>query len=62
MAATLGAIVTGAIWQIAQGDSLGTTDVLTALAAVPGCLIALGILYALGERRRAPGRRGSLTP
>jgi len=53
-AATLGAIVTGAIWQIAQGDSLGTTDVLTALAAVPGCLIALGILYALGDDDEHP--------
>ncbi len=46
----LGAIASGALWQIAQGDSLGQTDVLTALAAVPGCLLGLAAIYALGLR------------
>ena len=50
LASIAGAIVTGALWQIAQGDSLGTTDVLTFLAAVPGCLIALAITYGIGAR------------
>ncbi|MFN8112432.1 MAG: hypothetical protein U0R51_04455 [Solirubrobacterales bacterium] len=50
LAAIAGAIVTGAIWQIAQGDSLGETDVVTFLAAVPGCLIALAITYVIGSR------------
>ena len=50
LAAIAGAIVTGALWQIAVGDSLGQTDILTFLAAVPGCLIALAITYAIGAR------------
>jgi uncharacterized membrane protein YeaQ/YmgE (transglycosylase-associated protein family) len=50
LAAIAGAIVTGALWQIAQGDSLGETDVVTFLAAVPGCLIALTITYVIGAR------------
>ena len=49
-AAIAGAIVSGAIWQIVQGDSLGETDVLTFFAAVPGCLVALAIVYAIGSR------------
>ncbi len=50
LAAIAGAIVTGALWQLAQGDPLGDTDILTFLAAVPGCLIALAITYAIGAR------------
>jgi hypothetical protein len=48
--AMLGSIVSGALWQVAQGDSLGTTDILTALAAAPGCLAGLAIIYALGRK------------
>jgi hypothetical protein len=46
--ALIGANVSGAIWQVAQGASLGDTDLLTAAAAVPGCLIGLMVIYALG--------------
>ena len=48
--AVLGSMATGALWQIATGDSIGTTDALTALAAVPGCLLGLAAVYALGVR------------
>lgn len=48
--AFIGSVVTGALWQIAQGDSIGTTDILTALAAVPGCLGGLALVYGLGVR------------
>lgn len=48
--AFVGSVVTGAIWQLASGDSIGTTDILTAIAAVPGCLAGLGLVYALGLR------------
>jgi len=48
--ALLGALVSGALWQIAQGDSVGTTDIVTALAAVPGCVIGLAIVYYWGVR------------
>ncbi len=56
LASIAGAIVTGALWQIAQGDSLGQTDIVTFLAAIPGCLIALAITYVIGSRDpdRAP--------
>lgn len=52
--AVLGAIVSGAIWQVLIGNSIGQTDLLTAFAAVPGCLAGLAVVYALGlhdERR-----------
>jgi len=53
LAAIAGAVVSGAAWQIAQGDSLGQTDLATFIAAIPGCLVALAIVYAVGSRRAA---------
>lgn len=47
--AVVGAMISGAIWQVVQGDSLGQTDIVTALAAVPGCLLAIAAVYTLGE-------------
>jgi len=46
--AVLGALITGALWQVAIGDSIGETDVMTAIAALPGCLLGMGALYAIG--------------
>ncbi|MFN8150765.1 MAG: hypothetical protein U0R24_06515 [Solirubrobacterales bacterium] len=48
--AVLGAMLTGLLWQIATGDGIGTTNVLTVLAAVPGCLLGMGLMYGLGTR------------
>jgi len=45
-----GAIVSGAIFQIALGKSIGDTDLATALYAVPGIVIGLAIVYAMGVR------------
>jgi hypothetical protein len=39
-----GAMVSGAIAQIALGKSVGDTDLATALYAVPGCVIGLAIV------------------
>lgn len=50
LGATGGAIVTGLLWQLATGDSLGTTNVMTVLAAVPGCLLGMAAMYGLGAR------------
>ena len=36
--------------RVATGDSLGTTDIVTLLAAVPGCALGLGLVYWLGLR------------
>jgi ABC-type Fe3+ transport system permease subunit len=48
--AVLGAIVFGLIVQEASGKSLGETDLSTALVAIPGVLIGLGVVYAIGAR------------
>jgi hypothetical protein len=53
LGAIAGAVVTGAIWQVAQGDTLGETDLATFAAAIPGAIIALAVVYAAGVRREA---------
>jgi ABC-type Fe3+ transport system permease subunit len=50
LGAVLGAIVFGLIVQSASGKDLGETDLSTALVAIPGTLIGLAIVYALGVR------------
>lgn len=50
LGAVLGSIVFGLIVQEASGKSLGDTDVSTALISVPGVLIGLAIVYAIGVR------------
>jgi ABC-type Fe3+ transport system permease subunit len=50
LGAVLGSIVFGLIVQAASGKSLGDTDISTALVAIPGTLIGLGIVYAIGVR------------
>jgi ABC-type Fe3+ transport system permease subunit len=50
LGAVLGAVLFGLIVQEASGKSLGDTDLSTALIAVPGTLIGLGLVYALGVR------------
>jgi ABC-type Fe3+ transport system permease subunit len=48
--AATGAMVSGAIAQIALGLSIGDTDLATALYAVPGTVIGLAIVYLAGVR------------
>jgi len=48
--AVLGSIVFGLIVQEIQGKGLGDTDLGTALIAIPGVLIGLGVVYAIGIR------------
>ena len=45
-----GAMVTGAIAQIATGDGIGETGVETVLFALPGSLIGMAIVYVIGSR------------
>ena len=57
LGASLGAVASGALVHLAQGMSLGETDIVTALAAVPGTLLGLAAVYALGVRdERLHGR------
>jgi ABC-type Fe3+ transport system permease subunit len=50
LGAVLGAVIFGWIIQEASGKDLGETDISTALIAVPGTLIGLAIVYAIGVR------------
>jgi ABC-type Fe3+ transport system permease subunit len=50
LGAVLGAVIFGLIVQEASGKSLGETNVSTALVAIPGVLIGLGVVYAIGSR------------
>jgi hypothetical protein len=50
LGAVAGSMITGAIGQIATGNSIGDTDLGTMLYAVPGTLIGLAVVYALGVR------------
>lgn len=53
LGATTGAVVFGAVVQIALGKSIGQTDIGTALIAVPGTLIGLAVIWAIGTRQEA---------
>ena len=50
LGAVAGAMITGAIAQIVTGHSIGQTDLATMLYAIPGTLIGLAVVYALGVR------------
>jgi hypothetical protein len=45
-----GAMISGAAAQIAAGKGIGETDVGTALVAIPGALVGMGIVYLVGLR------------
>ena len=51
LGAIAGGMVSGAIFQIASGRSIGATDIGTVLVAIPGTLIGLAIMYAIGMRQ-----------
>ena len=46
----IGAMITGAAAQFALGEGIGSTDLATALYAVPGTLVGLGVVYLAGLR------------
>ena len=48
-------MITGAIGQIATGDSIGETGIETVLFAIPGTALGLAVIYAIGVRQE-PGR------
>lgn len=50
LGSVIGAVVFGAIVEVASGKGLGDTDVGTALTAVPGVAIGLAVVYAIGVR------------
>lgn len=50
LGSVIGAVVFGAVVEAISGRGLGTTDVATALTAVPGVVIGVAIVYAIGVR------------
>jgi uncharacterized membrane protein len=50
LGSTLGAVIFGGVVEIATGHGLGTTDIGTALTAIPGVAIGLAIVWAVGVR------------
>jgi outer membrane lipoprotein SlyB len=57
LGAAAGAMVSGAIAQILIGKTIGDTDLATALYAVPGTIIGLAIVYAMGIRAGVEAER-----
>ena len=53
LGAVVGSVLFGVIVQQASGRSLGDTDLGTALLAIPGTAIGLGVIYAIGIRGEA---------
>ncbi len=50
LGAVFGALASGAVAQIAIGRGIGETDFATVLYALPGVLLGLGLIYAIGLR------------
>jgi ABC-type Mn2+/Zn2+ transport system permease subunit len=50
----IGAILFGLIVELVSGKGLGDTDLVTALTAVPGVAIGLGVVYVIGARGEQP--------
>jgi len=48
--AVLGSLAVGAIVLLADGQSLGNTTIVTALSAIPGTVIGLGVVWLIGSR------------
>ena len=51
LGAVTGALLSGGIFQVASGRTIGDTDLGTALVAIPGTLVGLAVIYMLGVRR-----------
>ncbi|HEX3735975.1 MAG TPA: hypothetical protein VHV53_00390 [Solirubrobacterales bacterium] len=52
--AVIGAIVVGAIILVIDGQSVGNTTIGTALSAIPGVAIGLGVVWLIGLREPRP--------
>ena len=50
LGAVVGAIVSGALAQVAIGSGIGETDFATVIYALPGTLLGLALIYAIGLR------------
>lgn len=46
----IGALVVGAIVLVIDGQSVGNTSIGTALSAIPGVALGLGVVWLIGSR------------
>jgi hypothetical protein len=53
LGAATGAMISGAAVQIALGEGIGETDIVTLLAAVPGTAAGVALVYWVGVRQEA---------
>jgi hypothetical protein len=51
LGAVTGAMLTGALGQIATGNSIGQTGIETVLYAIPGTLLGIAAIYFIGARQ-----------
>jgi hypothetical protein len=51
--AVIGAVVFGLIVELITGKGLGDTDLVTALTAIPGVALGLGVVWLIGVRQEA---------
>jgi hypothetical protein len=56
LGAIAGGMASGAIVHIATGQGIGDTDVGTVIAALPGALLGLALIYVIGARRETVAR------
>lgn len=54
LGALAGAMISGALIQMALGDGVNDTNVVTFLAAIPGTLAGVAFIYWIGMRSRDP--------
>ncbi len=47
----LGAVIFGLIVEIVSSKGLGDTDIVTALTAIPGVVLGLAVVWAIGVRQ-----------
>jgi hypothetical protein len=53
LGSVIGAIVFGLIVELISGKGLGETNIVTALTAIPGVAIGLGVVWLIGTRQEA---------
>jgi hypothetical protein len=58
LGSTVGAVLFGAIVEVAAGSGVGSTGVGTALVAIPGSALGLAVVWAIGVRAEE-GRQGA---
>jgi hypothetical protein len=51
LGAVTGAMLSGGIAQVLSGRTIGDTDMGTVVVAIPGTVVGLAAIYALGVRR-----------